>query len=81
MWVGKFVHRDRILAQVLWRGDERGLDVGTAGGRLAIGAAKRVPCGPSTGIDVWIAKDLSRNTLARAERNVALEGLRQRVEI
>ena len=36
---GKFRHRDRMLAMVDWKGDERVLDVGTGRGLLMIGAA------------------------------------------
>ena len=45
---GKFIHRDRLLDRVVWRGDERVLDVGTGGGLLMIGAAKRAPRGLET---------------------------------
>ena len=38
---GKFRHRDRMLAQFPWTGNERVLDVGTGRGLLLIGAAKR----------------------------------------
>ncbi len=79
--VGKFRHRDRLLARVAWRGDERSLDVGTGGGLLLVGAAKRSPTGTAFGVDIWATEDLSNNTYARAVRNVELEGVRDRVEI
>ena len=78
---GKFRHRDRLLALVDWRGDERVLDVGTGGGLMAIGAARRVPRGSVIGVDVWVAKDLSGNAAERARHNVRLEGVAERVEI
>lgn len=78
---GKFRHRDRLLALVDWRGDERVLDVGTGGGLMAIGAAHRVPRGSVIGVDVWLAKDLSGNAAERARHNVRLEGVAERVEI
>ncbi|MCM3875583.1 MAG: class I SAM-dependent methyltransferase, partial [Thermoanaerobaculia bacterium] len=37
--VGKFRHRDRMLAMIPWTGAESVLDVGTGRGLLAIGAA------------------------------------------
>jgi arsenite methyltransferase len=44
---GKCRHRDRMLAQVPWTGNERVLDVGTGRGLLLIGAAKRLTAGTS----------------------------------
>jgi arsenite methyltransferase len=79
--VGKFRHRDRLLARVAWRGDERTLDVGTGGGLLLVGAAKLAPAGKAFGIDVWSTDDLSNNSAARALRNVELEGVTALVEI
>lgn len=79
--VGKFHHRDRMLAMVNWRGDERVLDVGTGRGLLMIGAAKRLTSGHSTGIDIWSKKDLSGNSRERTLRNVELEGVSGRVEV
>src|ERR1700722_19717371 len=51
--VGKFRHRDRILAKVAWKRTENVLDVGTGRGLLLIGAAKRLTTGHATGIDIW----------------------------
>jgi SAM-dependent methyltransferase len=79
--VGKFRHRDRLLARVDWRGGEQILDVGTGGGLLLVGAAKLAPAGKAFGIDIWSAQDLSKNSDARAMRNAELEGVRDRVEI
>ncbi|MCE9579259.1 MAG: class I SAM-dependent methyltransferase [Deltaproteobacteria bacterium] len=78
---GKFAHRDRLLSEVSWRGDERVLDVGTGGGLLAIGAARRAPRGRAIGIDIWQREDLSGNTRDRAIANARLEGVGDRVEI
>ncbi len=71
--VGKRVHRDRVLDRIAWRGDERSLDVGTGGGLLAIGAARRAPRGRAVGIDVWDSADLSANSRDRALRNAEIE--------
>lgn len=78
---GKFVHRDRVLDRVQWRGDEQTLDIGTGGGLLLVGAARRTPQGRAIGVDVWASKDLSNNTYARAMKNVVLEGVADRAEI
>jgi SAM-dependent methyltransferase len=80
-WRGKFLHRDRILAHIAWRGDERVLDIGTGRGLLLIGAAKRLPQGRAVGIDIWNAKDLSGNAIARTAANVAAEGVADRCDL
>jgi len=72
---GKFRHRDRMLAQVPWTGNERVLDVGTGRGLLLIGAAKRLTAGRAVGIDIWSTKDLSGNAIDRTQANIALEGV------
>jgi SAM-dependent methyltransferase len=79
--IGKFRHRDRLLDRIDWRADERCLDVGTGGGLMAIGAARRAPRGTAVGIDVWNADDLSGNGPARAKKNAALEGVADRVDV
>ncbi|MGH9605474.1 MAG: class I SAM-dependent methyltransferase [Terracidiphilus sp.] len=73
--VGKFRHRDRILAKVPWTGAETVLDVGTGRGLLLIGAAKRLSTGHATGIDIWNAEDLSGNGSEGLLKNIALEGV------
>lgn len=78
---GKLKHRDHLLSLRPWRGDEAVLDVGTGRGLLAIGAAKRLSTGRAVGIDVWNAKDLSGNAEAATRRNIALEGVQDRVEL
>ena len=79
--VGKFRHRDRMLAKVAWRGDEQVLDVGTGRGVLLIGAAKHLRTGKAVGIDIWSTKDLSANAMDATYANADLEGVRDRVEL
>lgn len=78
---GKFRHRDRMLKMVNWKGDESVLDVGTGGGLLLIGAAKKLKTGKAVGIDIWSSKDLSGNTREGTLRNAELESVRERVEV
>jgi arsenite methyltransferase len=78
---GKFRHRDRMLAQITWTGNERVLDIGTGRGLLLIGAAKRLTTGRAVGIDIWSTKDLSGNSIERTRANIALEGVSDKVEL
>lgn len=73
--VGKFRHRDRILANVAWTGAESVLDVGAGRGLLLIGAAKRLTTGHATGIDIWNAEDFSNNGPKGLLENIELEGV------
>jgi ubiquinone/menaquinone biosynthesis C-methylase UbiE len=79
--IGKFRHRDRMLDQAEWTGGETALDVGTGRGLLLIGAAKRITTGKAVGIDIWNQEDLSGNNLQNLERNIELEGVRDKTEV
>ena len=78
---GKEYHRDKMLAMVAWRGDERVLDVGCGRGLLLVGAAKRAPDGHATGIDVWSKEDMAGNSEAATRRNLELEGVARRCDL
>jgi SAM-dependent methyltransferase len=78
---GKLAHRDLVLGQLSWRGDERVLDIGTGAGLILIGAAKRLTSGLAIGIDIWRQEDLTNNTRETAMRNAYFEGVVDRVEI
>jgi ubiquinone/menaquinone biosynthesis C-methylase UbiE len=78
---GKYAVRECILALVPWRGDETVLDAGTGRGLLAVGAARLVPSGRVTGIDVWRSTDLIGSGPSYAIRNANVEGVADRVEI
>jgi len=79
--VGKYRHRDRMLAKLAWSGAENVLDVGTGRGLLLIGAAKHLTTGHATGIDIWNAEDLSGNGPEALKANIALEGVGEKTTI
>lgn len=78
---GKLVLRERLLGLIAWTGTERVLDVGTGGGLLMIGAAKRLTTGKAVGIDSWRQGDLTHNTRESAMRNAFFEGVVEKVEV
>jgi len=78
---GKFRHRDRMLAQIPWTGNEWVLDVGTGRGLLLIGAAKLLTTGSAVGIDIWSRKDLSGNAPERTQANIEMEGVSDKVQL
>jgi arsenite methyltransferase len=79
--VGKLRLRDRILDGLALRGDEQVLDVGCGRGLLLVGAARRLPKGKATGIDLWQRRDQSGNTAETTRENARIEGVEARVEI
>lgn len=78
---GKFLHRDRMLGMVDWKGNESVLDVGTGRGLLMIGAARKLTTGKAVGIDIWSTKDLSGNAMDKTLKNAELEGVRNKIEV
>jgi SAM-dependent methyltransferase len=78
---GKRHIRDRLLDLLPWRGDERVLDVGCGRGLLLIGAARRLPAGTATGVDVWVPGAITGNRPEAALRNATLEGVADRVDV
>lgn len=78
---GKFRHRDFMLSLYRWRGDEHVLDVGCGRGLLLAGAAKLVPDGHATGIDVWSNVDMGANSAEATQHNLDLEGIAGRCSL
>lgn len=76
---GKVLRRNTLLAGLSWRGDEQVLDIGCGRGLYTVGAARRVPNGHVTGLDIWQAEDLSGNSMEAAQRNADKEGVAGRV--
>ncbi len=80
--VGKLRVRDVILEALPWKGDEKVLDAGCGRGLFLIGAAKRISKpGKATGVDVWSAEDLSKNSAEATMENARVEGVADRVKV
>ena len=79
---GKFRHRDLMLSQHTWRGNEQVLDVGCGRGLLLAGVAKRLDAlggrGHATGLDIWSNVDMGGNSEAATLHNLELEGIESR---
>jgi arsenite methyltransferase len=79
--VGKPLVIRRMIARLPLRGDEQVLDVGCGRGLLLLEAAKQLPRGRATGLDLWSTVDQSGNAAAATHRNAALAGVTDRVQI
>lgn len=79
--VAKLKLREELLDSLALKGDEKVLDVGCGRGLLLIGAAKRLPKGKATGIDIWSNEDLSANSADAVKQNAKIEGVSDRVRI
>lgn len=71
----------RWLDRLDWHGEERVLDVGCGQGLLSREAARRVPRGRVTGVDIWSAEDLSGNTPERLRLRTEAEGWDELMDI
>jgi len=77
----KIRNRERLLDTIQWTGSETALDVGCGSGLMLIGVANRTPSGRSIGIDLWAAKDQSRNRQETTVENARRERVSDRVEV
>lgn len=78
---GKRTLLRRMIASLALRGDEHLLDVGCGRGMLLLEAARHLPRGRATGLDLWSTRDQSGNAADATTRNAALAGLAERVQI
>jgi arsenite methyltransferase len=79
--VGKLHLRDKIIASISWRGDERVLDVGCGHGLMLLAAAKQLKSGRAIGIDIWSQADQADNNPESTLANTRLEHVADRVEV
>ncbi len=77
----KFVVLGHLLDARRWRGDEKVLDIGCGRGLVAVAAARRVPNGHVTGIDLWQEQDLAGNSPDATRANAEAVGVAGRLAI
>lgn len=70
-----------LLDARAWRGDEAVLDVGCGRGLVAVKAAKRVPRGKVTGVDIWQEVDLGGNSPEAIRANAEAAGVSDRLSV
>lgn len=77
---GKLALRERLLGEVVWRGDEVVADLGSGAGLLGIGAAHKTT-GAVHCVDLFISTDLLGGSPQRLAQNARREGVDSRIEI
>jgi arsenite methyltransferase len=78
---GKFVVWREIIERLRLCGDERVLDIGCGRGAVLTAVATRLTNGRVFGIDLWSTHDQSGNAAEVTLRNVAVEGVGDRIRI
>lgn len=79
-WLKQQVARALLDARA-WRGDESVLDIGCGRGLVAVAAARRVPHGKVTGVDIWQERDLGGNDPAAIRANAEAAGVADRLAV
>lgn len=79
-WLKQKVAR-ALLDSRAWRGDEAVLDVGCGRGLVAVAAARRVPSGKVTGVDIWQEVDLGGNSPEAIRANAEAAGVADRLQV
>ena len=79
--IGKLRLAHQIIADLGLRGEERVLDVGCGHGLMLITAAKHLPTGKATGLDLWQTEDQAGNNPEATLANARLEGVADRIEL
>ena len=79
-WLKQRVAR-ALLDSRAWRGDEVVLDVGCGRGLVAVAAARRVPRGKVTGVDIWQEVDLGGNSPEAIRANAEAAGVSDRLSV
>jgi SAM-dependent methyltransferase len=64
-----------------WRGEEAVLDIGCGRGLVAVAAARRVPHGKVTGVDIWQEVDLGGNSPEAIRANAEAAGVGDRLSV
>jgi arsenite methyltransferase len=70
-----------LLDSRAWRGDEAVLDIGCGRGLVAVDAARRVPRGKVTGVDIWQEVDLGGNSPQAIRANAEAAGVADRLTV
>jgi arsenite methyltransferase len=78
---GKFQVWAKLLSQLELRDDEHLLDMGCGRGAVLLMAAKLLPNGHATGVDLWKTSDQSGNAATVTQHNAELEGVAGRVTL
>jgi SAM-dependent methyltransferase len=79
-WLKQKVAR-ALLDSRDWRGDEAVLDIGCGRGLIAVAAARRVPRGKATGVDIWQEVDLGGNSPEAIRTNAEAAGVADRLAV
>ena len=78
---GKFAVWRQIFTELALRRTDRLLDMGCGRGAVLLLAARLLPEGSVTGVDVWNTTEQSGNRLTVTERNAQREGVASRVAL